>query len=179
MMTTELEQPEEIVTYDENILSFLDYTVLILSQANSANDVDIIMDDFLSDDFIDILSNDRDLFGMLAPIWMDVFSRVFVTSDETSFSLKSLWIPVLINKLNWTIENKSTVSDLHKFCLEKVKKESSLYNYLSLLFVEGVLFTPDSAFNNFKLHTESLIKSQNDANELSRLHNDIISLGWT
>lgn len=179
MMTTEIElEKPQTRSYDENILNFLDYTILLLSQANTADDVDIVMDDFVSDDFYNLLNENKELFNILAPVWVDVFDRVFVSGNESSFSLKALRIPVLIKEFDWVIENASNLSNLHTKCLNKIEKDESLYNYLTLLFVEGIYFSLESAFDNFKIHANSLASSQSDIDDIQDLCDDISSLGW-
>jgi len=171
-------QKTESVTYDENILNFIDYTVLFLVQAQSAEDVDIIMDDFLSDDFIDIMVENKKLFSILAVVWMDLFKRVFISGNESSFSLKVLWIPVIFQKLGWTIEDKASLSEIHTTCLKKANKDDSLYNYLVLLFVEGIFSSLEFASDNFRKNARSIATSDEDIEKVEKLFEDIASLGW-
>ncbi len=181
MITNEIENEQtasEAVSFDENILNFLDYTVLLLSQANSANEVDILMDDFLSDDFIDLLVENKQLFSILGVVWMETFNRVFIAGNESSFSLKTLWIPVLFHKLDWTLEDKAALSDLHTLCLKKANNEPNVYNYLVLLFVEGMFSSLEFAFQNFTKNVTSLATTDEDKDNLKNLFDDIASLGW-
>ena len=179
MITQEIEQQEtQAVTYDENILNFIDYTVLLLVQVKTANDIDTIMDDFLSDDFIDLLVENKQLFSILSVVWMDAFKRVFINSEETSFSLKTLWIPVIFQKLGWTIEDKQSLSEIHTVCLKRANNDKSLYNYLVLLFVEGIFSSLDFAFDNFRKNVESIASSEEDTKNIDVLFDDIASLGW-
>ena len=179
MMTTQIEQtPKEHVSYEENILNFLEYTILLLSQVSSADEADIIMDDFLSDDFIDILVENKELFSILGIVWLDVFKRVFIFSNESSFSLKTLWIPVLFHKLDWSIEHNATLIELHSACENKIKDDNSLYNHLVLLFIEGMYFSLEQGIDNFKSSVKNLATSDEDIESINRLFDDLASLGW-
>jgi len=137
-----------------------------------------LMDDFLSDDFIDLLVKNKQLFGILGIVWMNTFSRVFINGNESNFSLKTLWIPVLFHKLAWTLEDKSSLSDLHTLCVKKSSDETSVYNYLVLLFVEGMHSSLEFAFQNFMKNVTSLAVTDEDKNNLNNLFDDIASLGW-
>lgn len=163
---------------DEKILSFLDYIVLMLSQASSVEEIDMIMDDFISDDVMKIMSDNRQLFSILSVIWLEAFERVCLNDRENNFSLNILHLPVIFKKLNWHIEDREKLARIQESCLEKSEESTKLYPNLILLFAEGLIYSTEKALTNFENRVEGLINTTEDEIGITQLIRDIISLGW-
>jgi len=179
MMTNEIEREESLTSEAEKeILNFLDFAVLMLSQVNNAEDVDIIMDDFLSDEMYNVLNNNQALFSVLSIVWVNTFNRVFVEREEISFPIKLLRIPVLFDKFNWKIEDQAMLSSIHSKCLLKVIEENTLTNLFILLFIEGIFYSQEMALGNFKGNVKKIAKTDDDKMIVNELIENLETLGW-
>lgn len=163
---------------DDRTLNFLDYIVLLLSQASSVEELDLVMDDFLSDDFMTIMESNKPLFSMLPIIWLDTFERVCFQENENNFSLKILWLPIMFNKLGWKIESQDKINTLHEAALVKSEQSTALYPNLVLLFIEGLIFPSNIALNKFEERAKRLLNTEEDETNVDALISDVISLGW-
>ncbi len=177
-MITENTKTKPAVQYDERILNFLDYIILLLSQANTVEEIDLIMDDFLSNDIVEILSENSELFSALPVVWLETFERVCMQKGETSFSLKTLYLPIMFKKLGWKIEDSEKLDRIHHFARKNVDQATILHPSLVLLFIEGLFLSPQTALSNFKENTERLNKTAEDEENINSILNDIKSLGW-
>ena len=164
---------------DSQILNFLDYVVLMLSQARSVDELDLIMDDFMSDDIIEVIHNNKELFSVLSVVWLDTFERVCMRGEEHNFSLKILWLPIIFKQFGWRIEDRNRLRDLHTDAVQNATDAESLYPYLVLLFVEGIYLDIDNALANFEKRVRNIAKTDEDNENLDQLISDIMSLGWS
>ena len=67
------------------LFNFLDHTVLLITQASNAQEIDLLMDDFMSDDVLKLLENNADFFGILNAVWLSTFKRIFIDQRSDSF----------------------------------------------------------------------------------------------
>jgi len=184
MIDTELTLEPEVSTpspekiSQENLMNFLDYTVLMLSQVNTVDDMDLIMDDFMAEDVMQTFRENSELFSILSIIWLNTFERVLVNSDETAFPLKVLKIPVLFREFHWTVEDKKLLSTIHTECLLKTLDSDFLYHMLTLLFIEGIALSEEEALANFRENVKKIVRSEEDELVVQNMMNDIQSLGW-
>ena len=181
MRNTELNtfgKQSEAVPADENILNFLEYTISLISEAKSAQEVDLLMDDFVADDMTNLLTEHKYLFRVLSVIWLNTFKRVFLQSEENSFPVNVLWLPVLFKRLDWELKDKNHLQNLFQTCLSNAEKNGSLYDYLCLLFVDGLLNTPRDAFLRFEVAVKSFKVNDLEKQKLEGLCGEIKSLGW-
>ena len=135
---------------NQELLNFLDYTVLLLSQANTAEEIDLIMDDFMSEDLLTILSNNNSMFNILSIIWLNTFKRVFFTNNEKDFPLKLMRISSLFKELNWKSKCEELLAETHRECLMLTVEDNSVRNFLLLLFIEGIIFSYQNAVDKFE-----------------------------
>lgn len=164
---------------DPQILNFLDYVVLMLSQARSAEELDLIMDDFMSDDIIEVIHNNKELFSVLSVVWLDTIERICMRGEDHNFSLKILWLPIIFKQFDWRIEDKNRLRDLHTEATKNASEAETLYPYLILLFIEGIYLDTDKALANFEKQVRSIAKTEEDNENLDQLISDIMSLGWS
>ena len=164
---------------DERILNFLDYTVLMLSQVNTVEEIDMIMDDFLSKDIISIMEENKELFSSLSVIWLDTFERVCLKEEQNNFSLKILNLPIMFKNLEWKIEDQDKLHHIHEQAIAQTKNKDSLCPHLSLLFIEGLIFSSNIALNNFEIRAKEIASSQEEIEGIDSIISDILSLGWT
>jgi len=177
--TTEVTESESAkLQVDEKILNFLDYIVLMLSQTNTVDEIDLIMDDFLSNDIFEVMEENRDQFSILSVIWLDAFERVCMKENENNFSLKMLWLPIMFNKLGWRIENQAKLDELRQRALTQTESSKVLYPNLALFFIEGLIFPEKQAMDNFKDRVQKLSNSEDDKLSINQLLEDIATLGW-
>ncbi|MDH3326107.1 MAG: hypothetical protein OEM38_05240 [Gammaproteobacteria bacterium] len=172
---TQVEPKQET---DERILNFLDYIVLMLSQANTVDELDLIMDDFSSNDILLIMEEHKQLFGVLSVICLDTFERICVKDDENNFSLKTLHLPIIFKRMGWKIESEARLADLHQISLKRSEESTILYPNLVLLFIEGLILPTNQALNNFEERVEGLLNSEEDESNINQLITDIASIGW-
>ncbi len=163
---------------DENILNFMEYTISLISEAKTAQDVDLLMDDFIADDMTNLLSEHKYLFRVLSVIWLNTFKRVFMQGQGNSFPVNILWLPVLFNRLGWELKDKNHLNNLFQTCLESAEKNNSLYDYLCLLFIDALLNTPSEAFVRFDGAIRSFEVNDFERKKLTDLCGEIKSLGW-
>jgi len=163
---------------EEKLLKFLDYFVLMLSQANTVEDIDLIMDDFLSEDVIHIIQENSELFNILSIIWIDTFDRICMKPGESNFSLKVLWLPILYKRFNWSLNDVDVFNTLHSKAESDVENSDSLCPYLNLLFVEGFTKSTEKALTNFKEKTEVLIQDKSEKENIESIISDVKSIGW-
>lgn len=175
-----IESPEINQDLDqETLLNFLDHTVLLVSQAQTAEDIDLLMDDFMSEDVQQILTENKDLFSLLNAVWFSSFKRVFIDERSESFPLKVLWLPVLFKKLGWTIEDIETFEQANFTFRSQTQNKNDLYKFLVELFLNGLKFELDTSFKLFKNKIEAIeLTSKKDHNQIATILSDIESLGW-
>ena len=181
MINIELNSVEEInqaVEPDENLLNFLEYTISLISEARSAQDVDLLMDDFIANDMTELLSENKYMFRVLSVIWLNTFKRVFMQSDEKSFPVNVLWLPVLFKKLGWELKDKSHLNNLFQTCLASAEDNASLYDYMCLLFIDGLLNSPKDAYPRFEGMIKGFDVNDLEKQKLDSLLTEIKSLGW-
>lgn len=178
-MIDNLAHKEEVeYPVSNELLNFLDYTVLLLSQVNTSDEVDLIMDDFSSSDLVKILSENREFFSVLSSVWLTAFKRVFILNGDQDFPMKLLRIPALINELNWDQNCVEHAKDIHRECLMMTLQNKSLTNLLLLLFLEGIIYSSQEAINNFINNIEPLIENEEDRQGVNVVIEDLVSLGW-
>jgi len=168
----------EELKLDERTSNFFDYIVLLLSQATSVEDLDLIMDDFMSADFMTIMESNKPLFSMLPVIWLDTFERICLIENANDFSLKTLWLPIMFKNLGWRIECHEKLNELHEAALINSEQSTILYPNLVLLFIEGLIFPPNIALSKFKERIIGLLNTLDDQSSIDSLISDIVSLGW-
>jgi len=172
------ERTQEQIPADENILNFMEYTISLISEAKTAQDVDLLMDDFVADDMTDLLTEHKYMFRVLSVIWLNTFKRVFLQGSENSFPVNVLWLPVLFSKLGWELKDKNHLNSLFQTCMENAEQKNSLYDYLCLLFIDGLLNNPSDAFVRFDGVIKSFDVNDIEKQKLEGLCNEIKSLGW-
>ncbi|MDX1811514.1 MAG: hypothetical protein R3240_06175 [Gammaproteobacteria bacterium] len=166
-------------TEEQNpLFNFFDYTVLLITQANTAEDIDLLMDDFMSPDVINILEENKGLFSLLNAIWFTTFKRVFVDKRSESFPLKMLALPILFKRMGWEIEDIETFENANFEFRTKTQGKNDLYAHLVQLFMNGLKFTPSVALNLFKDKIEALDVSEQDKANIDVMIKDIEELGW-
>jgi len=163
---------------ESQILNFLDYTVLMLSQASTVDEIDLLMDDFLSDDIMEIMQENKELFSVLSVVWLDTFERVCMRDEENNFSLKTLWLPVMFKNLGWHIEDQERLKSLHETARRNANESKDLFPFLVQLFVDGIYQNSDVALANFEEQVRKIADSEEDNANLDQLICDIMSLGW-
>ncbi len=170
---------ETTANLDQNVLlSFLDHTVLQISQAHSAEEVDLLMDDFLSHDVINIFRNNSEMFSLLNAVWLNTFKRIFIEQRSDSFPLKVLWLPLLFNDFGWEIEDIETFESANMCFQSQHLDQSDLYKHLVELFMNGLKFNPQVSFNLFKKRLDNLKLSNSDQTKVKTLIQEIEELGW-
>jgi len=160
------------------LLNFLDHTVLLLSQVNNSEEIDLIMDDFRSKDLFNIFSENREFFGILSAVWLTTFKRVYLENSTQEVPLKLLYVPVLFKEFGWDKQCIESAKDIHRQCLIAMLKNNSLTNILLLLFIEGIVDTHQEAIDNFKLNIGKLVETDDDKKYIEIVLEDIKSLGW-
>ena len=163
---------------DENILNFLEYTISLISEAKTAQEVDLLMDDFVADDMTNLLTEHKNMFRVLSVIWLNTFKRVFIQSEENSFPVNVLWLPILFARLGWELKDKNHLHNLFQACLSKAEKNASLYDYLCLLFIDGLLNTPHEAYERFEKAIKLFEVNDLEKKKLEAMCGEIESLGW-
>jgi len=169
---------DEIVNVDENIINFLEYTISLISEAKSAQDVDLLMDDFMADDMTKLLTENKYMFRVLSVIWLNTFKRVFMNSEEKSFPVNVLWLPILFSRLGWELKDKNHLNNLFHTCMSNAEESNSLYDYLCLLFIDSLLHSAHDAFQRFKGAVESFEVNDIERQQLDAMLGEISSLGW-
>ena len=169
---------DEVVGVDENILNFLEYTISLISEARTAQDVDLLMDDFIAEDMTNLLTENKYMFRVLSVIWLNTFKRVFINRQEKSFPVNVLWLPILFGRLGWELKDKNHLNNLFQTCMENAEENSSLYDYLCLLFIDGLLNNSHDAFLRFKGVIESFDVNDIERQKLESLLGEISRLGW-
>lgn len=179
MNILEIASPKIDTNLDQEALfNFLDHVVLQLTQVKNAEEVDLIMDDFMSNDFLDILSGNKEFFSLLNVIWFNTFKRVFIDERSDSFPLKVLLLPVLFKQLGWEIEDIETFEEANYKFRSQTAFKNDLYKLLVELFLNGLKFDTKTSFNLFKKKVESLEMSESDKENIPKMLQDIESLGW-
>ena len=181
MINTELkplENTEQEVVVDENILSFLEYTISLISEARTAQDVDLLMDDFIANDMTNLLTENKYMFRVLSVIWLNTFKRVFMQSNEQSFPVNVLWLPVLFNRLGWELKDKNHLNNLFQTCVSNADSNNSLYDYLCLLFIDGLLNSTHDAYERFVKTVDVFEMNDIERQQFESMLSEIRSLGW-
>lgn len=161
------------------LFNFLDHTVLLITQASNAQEIDLLMDDFMSDDVLKLLENNADFFGILNAVWLSTFKRIFIDQRSDSFPLKVLWLPVLFKQLNWEIEDIETFEKANFEFRQKTQNNNDLYKQLVELFLNGLKFRPETAYNLFKDNIEKIdVSTKEEVENITAMLKDIESLGW-
>lgn len=173
-----IEQDDQSVAADENLLNFLEYTISLISEARSAQDVDLLMDDFIANDMTNLLSENKYMFRVLSVIWLNTFKRVFMQAEEKSFPVNVLWLPVLFNRLGWELKDKNHLNNLFQTCLTNAEKNNSLYDYMCLLFIDGLLNVPHEAYKRFEMALNGFEVNDLEKQKLDSLLGEVKSLGW-
>lgn len=174
-----LENPETPVNLDqEALLNFLDHTVLLITQAKNAEEVDLLMDDFMSEDIVNLLEDNKDMFSLLNAVWFNTFKNIFIEKRSDSFPLKVLWLPLLFKKLGWEIEDIETFEEANfKFRLEN-QYNNDIYKNLVELFLNGLKFNCQVAFQLFKNKVSVMEISDEDRQNIKVMIEEIEELGW-
>jgi len=169
---------DQTTAADENILNFLEYTISLISEAKSAEDVDLLMDDFIANDMTDLLKEHKYMFRVLSVIWLNTFKRVFMQGQENSFPVNVLWLPVLFDKLGWELKDKNHLNNLFQSCVSNAEKNNSLYDYMCLLFIDGLLNVPHEAYARFENAINGFEVNDLEKQKLDGLLAEVRSLGW-
>jgi len=173
-----VDESNQAVAADENILNFLEYTISLISEARSAQDVDLLMDDFIASDMTNLLSEHKYMFRVLSVIWLNTFKRVFMQGNENSFPVNVLWLPILFEKLGWELKDKNHLNNLFQTCLSKAEKNDSLYDYMCLLFIDGILNNPRESYLRFEKAVNGFDVNDLEKQKLDGLLIEVKSLGW-
>lgn len=175
-----LENPVAKESFDqEAIFNFLDHTVLLITQAKNAEDIDLLMDDFMSDDIMLTLEEHKELFSLLNVVWFSAFKRIFIDERSDSFPLKVLWLPVMFKKLDWEIEDIATFEEANFSFRMRNQQSNDIYKHLVELFLNGLKFELDTAFKLFKDQVTTLeLANEDDQESIDTMLEDIASLGW-
>ncbi len=179
MITAERTQDMETTpTVNEELLNFLDYTILLLSQANTVDEIDLIMDDFMSEDIIHVFSENNLIFNIIPIVWLNTYKRVIHASSSHDFPLKLLWLPILFKNLGWELNGNSELQIIYGEALSKLEEDLSLFNMLNILFLEGLLGKFSSAYSNFNRMCSKLNLTDQEGIDLENIKTDIRELGW-
>jgi len=180
MTNLALDNDKATVTDEQEALfNFLDHTVLLITQASNAEEVDLLMDDFMSDDILQILESNKEFFSLLNAVWFSTFKRIFIDVRSESFPVKVLWLPVLFDKLGWKIEDIETFEQANFAFRNQTQQQNDLYKHLVELFLNGLKFELETAYNVFKTKIDSIEYSdEKDKESIETMINDIESLGW-
>jgi len=169
---------EPTPTVNEELLNFLDYTVLLLSQANTVDEIDLIMDDFMSEDIIHVFSENNLIFNIIPIVWLNTYKRVVHENGNHDFPLKLLWLPVLFKNLDWQIYDNNDLQSIYGEALSKLEEDLSLFNMLNILFLEGLLGKFSNAYSNFNRMCSKLSLTDQENLDLENIKTDIRALGW-
>jgi len=173
---TQNTEPTPIV--NEELLNFLDYTILLLSQANTADEIDLIMDDFMSEDIIHVFSKNSLFFNIIPIVWLNTYKRVIHANVNRDFPLKLLWLPILFKNLGWEIHGNNELQMIHGEALNNLEEDLSLFNMLNILFLEGLLGKFSSAYSNFNRMCSKLTLTDQEKADLDNIKADVRALGW-
>lgn len=180
MTNLALKNAETIIdTNNELLFNFLDHMVLLITQAKNAEEVDILMDDFMSDDVLKTLTDNKEFFSLLNVVWFSTFNRVFIEQRSESFPLKVLWLPILFKQLGWEIEDIETFELANYNFRNQTQQKNDLYKHLVELFLNGLKFDASAAYKLFKDKIDKLeLKTKQEKKNISMMLKDIESIGW-
>lgn len=162
----------------EAVLNFLDHSVLLISQVQTAEDVDLLMDDFMSDDIVNIFENNKEMFSLINAVWFQAFKRIFVDQKSESFPLKMLWLPIMFKKFGWEIEDIETFEAANFKFRKDNENKNDIYKHLVELFLNGLKFNTHVAYSLFKRRLETLNVSPTDKENIESIITDLDELGW-
>ena len=86
---------------------------------------------------------------------------------------------MLFKQLNWEIEDIETFEKANFEFRQKTQNNNDLYKQLVELFLNGLKFRPETAYNLFKDNIEKIdVSTKEEVENITAMLKDIESLGW-
>lgn len=161
--------------YKDDPLSFIDTSVLALTQVQDVFQLNEVLSAFLSEDVQNFVDVHKESFFLLSQVWNDAIQRIVLDVDDIIFPDGLLMIPPIFQKLDW-VDHADSWSLMHKKYASSFENEPCLPFSLALLFIEAMQGNMSHAIDQF-IEREAIL-NDDDTLHAERYLSNLQFFGW-